>query len=503
MGCALIAAQPDFLCKDAVIFVMKKLIAGILLALWLIAAPALADGALNVGIVPAGAPYGYMEDGSVAGIDVQIANAMGEYMGKEVVFSVLAEDELVSALENGQVDIAFGGLTADAAPEGMLVSEDYASNTQIVIVREDSGIATIEDALAGGHTVAVKTGSFADGLITGVIDESLIVRFENGADAAADVVDGDVDCLMIDSKPGKSYVVRNTGIVALDGAYLDADYCFYAMDAETFEAAAEAFAFVDDEKILRSIVNTNIPTEEPNWWNCFKADFRLNFVEDGRWHFLTDGLLNTLKITMVALLIGIFLGVLVALVRTTHDKNIASIRNPFTKAVLKVLNGICQVYLTVIRGTPAVVQLMIMYYIVFASSRNGVMIAMISFGINSGAYVAEIIRGGIMSIDNGQTEAGRSLGFSYPSTMLYIVIPQALKNVLPSLANEFIVLLKETSVAGYVAVEELTKGGDIIRGTTYSAFMPLIAVALIYLVMVMFFTWLVGILERRLRNSEH
>ena len=129
------------------IFVMKKLIAGILLALWLIAAPALADGALNVGIVPAGAPYGYMEDDNIAGIDVQIANAMGEYMGKEVVFSVLAEDELVSALENGQVDIAFGGLTADAAPEGMLVSEDYASNTQIVIVREDSGIATIEVTL--------------------------------------------------------------------------------------------------------------------------------------------------------------------------------------------------------------------------------------------------------------------------------------------------------------------------------------------------------------------
>ena len=146
---------------------------------------------------------------------------------------------------------------------------------------------------------------------------------------------------------------------------------------------------------------------------------------------------------------------------------------------------------------------MIIYYIIFASSNNGVLIATLAFGINSGAYVAEIIRGGIMSTDNGQFEAGRSLGFNYVQTMWYIVIPQALKSVLPALANEFIVLLKETSVAGYVAIRDLTKGGDIIRGVTYSPFLPLIAVALIYLVMVMFFTWLVGRLERRLRSSDH
>ncbi len=146
---------------------------------------------------------------------------------------------------------------------------------------------------------------------------------------------------------------------------------------------------------------------------------------------------------------------------------------------------------------------MIIYYIIFASSNNGVGIAMLAFGINSGAYVAEIIRGGIMSIDAGQFEAGRSLGLNFTQTMRHIIIPQAFKNVLPALANEFIVLLKETSVAGYVSVIDLTKGGDIIRGRTYSAFMPLIAVALIYLVMVIFFTWLVGKLERRLRSSDH
>jgi ABC-type amino acid transport system permease subunit len=173
------------------------------------------------------------------------------------------------------------------------------------------------------------------------------------------------------------------------------------------------------------------------------------------------------------------------------------------RSILKFVDGVCRLYLTVIRGTPVVIQLMIFYYVIFASSRNSVLIAIISFGLNSAAYVAEVVRGGIMSVDIGQTEAGRSLGFNYVQTMWHIIIPQALKSVLPALANEFIVLLKETSVAGYVAIRDLTKGGDIIRGVTYSPFLPLIAVALIYLVMVMFFTWLVGRLERRLRSSDH
>ena len=168
-----------------------------------------------------------------------------------------------------------------------------------------------------------------------------------------------------------------------------------------------------------------------------------------------------------------------------------------------MVDKICRVYLTVIRGTPVVVQLMIIYFVIFAWSDNGTMIAALAFGLNSGAYVAEIVRGGIMSIDNGQFEAGRSLGFNYLQTMRYIIVPQTIKNVLPSLMNEFIALLKETSVAGYVAVQDLTKAGDIIRSRTYSAFMPLIAVALIYLIVVMFFTWLVGKLERRLRASDH
>lgn len=239
------------------------------------------------------------------------------------------------------------------------------------------------------------------------------------------------------------------------------------------------------------------------WISNLKAQFILNFIEQDRWKLLVTGLGNTLKITLVACLIGICIGVVIAIIRSTWDKNHETMHKGFGKSLLAVVNAICKLYLIVIRGTPVVVQLMIIYYIIFASSRNGIAIAMLAFGINSGAYVAEIVRGGIMSIDAGQFEAGRSLGFNYVQTMRYIIIPQVFKNVLPTLANEFIVLLKETSVSGYVAIRDLTKAGDIIRGVTYSPFMPLIGVALIYLTLVIFFTWLVGKLERRLRDSDH
>ena len=239
------------------------------------------------------------------------------------------------------------------------------------------------------------------------------------------------------------------------------------------------------------------------WFDGVKAEFILNFVDKNRWRLLWTGLQNTLMITLLACLIGIAIGIVVAVIRTTWDKTQNTMPKGIGRTVLAACDFLCRVYTTIIRGTPAVIQLMILYYIVFASSSNGIMVATLAFGLNSGAYVSEIFRGGILSIDKGQTEAGRSLGLNYLQTMWFIIAPQVLKNVLPTLANEFIVLLKETSIAGYVAVSDLTFAGNRIRGVTYSAFMPLIAVALIYLVIVMFLTWLVSKLERRLRQGDN
>lgn len=218
-----------------------------------------------------------------------------------------------------------------------------------------------------------------------------------------------------------------------------------------------------------------------------------NLIEDSRYLYLVQGLGNTLLITFFAVFFGVVLGFLIAVIRSTHDKN----------GSFKILNFICKIYLTVIRGTPVLVQLLIIFYVIFASvSVSKIVVAVIAFGLNSAAYVAEIMRSGIMSVDNGQFEAGRSLGFDYVQTMRYIVLPQAFKNVLPALANEFIVLLKETSVSGYIGLVDLTRGGDIIRSNTFAGFVPLVSVALVYLAIVMLLTAGVNKLERRLRSNE-
>ena len=232
------------------------------------------------------------------------------------------------------------------------------------------------------------------------------------------------------------------------------------------------------------------------WFNNWIDKLYETFIVDNRYMTLVEGFEKTLIITFGALVIGVAIGTIVAMLKVfAHN-------NPKSKT-LKILDVICNIYLTVIRGTPVVVQLLIAFFIIFVSAKDGTWVAMLTFGINSGAYVAETIRSGIMAIDKGQMEAGRSLGFSNLQTMSLIILPQAFKNILPAIGNEMIALLKETSVAGYVAVIDLTKAGNTIAGRTFSYFIPLITVAIIYLVVVIILTKLVGILERRLRNSDH
>lgn len=237
------------------------------------------------------------------------------------------------------------------------------------------------------------------------------------------------------------------------------------------------------------VVDEEVAGEEAS----FAEKFHDNFIKEDRYMYLLKGLGNTLIITIFAVIIGIVLGFMIAIVRTGHDRN----------GGLTVLNAICKAYLTIVRGTPVMIQLLIIYYVIFQSINAGKMVvAIIAFGLNSAAYVAEIVRSGIMAVDVGQFEAGRSLGLNYQQTMTNIIMPQAIKNILPALCNEFISLLKETSISGYIGLMDLTKGGDIIRSVTYEAFMPLIAVAIVYLILVMGMSKVVNLLERKLRNNE-
>ncbi|MGN0845890.1 MAG: amino acid ABC transporter permease [Kiritimatiellia bacterium] len=226
------------------------------------------------------------------------------------------------------------------------------------------------------------------------------------------------------------------------------------------------------------------------WWQKVIDDFALCFVKNARWKYLLSGLGVTLEVALSAIVLGLAIGFLVAVIRSTHDKY----------GRFPILNALSKVYLTIIRGTPMVVQLLICYFIIL-KSLDKVLVAILAFAINSGAYQAEIMRAGIMSIDGGQMEAGRALGLGYWQAMFRVVLPQAIRNVLPALGNEFIVLMKDTSIVGYIALRDLAKGGDIIRSQTYSVYTPYLTVAAIYLVLVMTFTWLLGKLERHLRNT--
>ncbi len=223
------------------------------------------------------------------------------------------------------------------------------------------------------------------------------------------------------------------------------------------------------------------------------------FLEGDRWRLYLEGLATTLELTVVALVVGVVLGVLVAVIRTAHDQQRPGRRrNP----ILGILNVICKIYTTVIRGTPMLVQILIWGFVIFASSRNKFMVGVVALGINSGAYVAEIVRGGLMSVDVGQSEAGRSLGLGYLDTMRFIVIPQAFKNILPSLGNEFITLFKDTSLVNTIGLTELTYRASRIAGVTFDYMPPYIGIAIMYLAVVIILTWFQGKLERRLRQSD-
>ncbi len=320
---------------------------------------------------------------------------------------------------------------------------------------------------------------------------------------AAEKVTGQVTLELFETSPGTySLYFSEETVNTVFGGILEANALIKAADSVTYQG--ETVSIVNQNTLRTGIRDclslTNYDDKRPDtsiplkqFWNSFKYDFERNFIVQNRWTYLLTGLLTTLEITVCAVLIGIVIGFVVAVIRSVSA----------TTGKLKLADSICGGYVSLMRGTPVMVQLLIVYFVILLPlGVQKFTAAVLCFGLNSGAYVSEIVRGGIMSIDRGQTEAGRSLGFTYVQTMWYIVIPQAFKAVLPSLANEFIALLKESSVAFYIGVADLTLGGLKIRSITYSNYMPLIAVALIYLVLVLGLSKLVSLLERRLRKGD-
>lgn len=448
-------------------------------------------------------PYEYIEGQKIVGIDPEIIRIIADKLGYELEIQNMNFDSVIAAVQSGKADIAASGLTiTEERKKQVNFTVPYVIARQLVLVRKDSSLQDYSQLRT--MRIGVQHGTTGDLYVAQNIKNP--ERFSSGPVAVAALTSGKLDVVVIDSEPAKVFALQNPELKIMPEPLTFEEYAF-AVNKKNPELLEKINAELnlllksgEVDRIIKHYKEQNntsaqetVVDETESFWRGVKESFQLNFVKDNRYLYLFNGFWVTLKITFFSTLLGIVIGYAVAIVRCTATQT----------GKMKFADFLCKVYLTVVRGTPVVVQLLIIYFVIFGSVNvDKVAVAIIAFGINSGAYVAEIIRGGLLAVDKGQMEAGRSLGLSYSQTMRAIIIPQGFKNVLPALGNEFIVLLKETSVAGYIALQDLTKGGDIIRSQTYDAFFPLIAVAIIYLAVVMLLSWLLGRLEKRLKRNE-
>ena len=447
-------------------------------------------------------PYEYVANQKIEGIDPTIVRKVAETLGYELVIQDMAFDSVIAAVQSGKADIAASGITVtEERKKQVNFTVPYVVAKQVILVMKDSPIANASDLK--GKRIGVQHGTTGDLYVSKNIGEPQ--RFNNAPLAVGAMTAGKLDAVVIDGEPAEVFLMQRSNIRMIAEPLTYEEYAFaisknnawllsdFNTELKKLIESGEVKRIIDHYKDLNNEIASGAAVEAETFWGKFKESLYINFVKDNRYMYLVKGFGITIYITVFAIVLGIVIGFTVAVVRACAIQT----------GRLKVLDWFCRVYLTVIRGTPVVVQLLIIYFVIFgAVDVDKVLVAVIAFGINSGAYVAEIVRSGIMSIDKGQLEAGRSLGLSYNKTMRAVILPQAFKNVLPALGNEFIVLLKETSISGYIALQDLTKGGDIIRSQTYDAFLPLMAVALIYLAVVMILSGLLNSLEKRLKKNE-
>lgn len=445
-------------------------------------------------------PYEYRENGRIVGVDPDVVREIARRNGYSVIIEDMPFDSIIAAIQLGKADVAASGISVtEERKKVVLFTDAYITAGQSIIVKKDSPIKSADDLK--GKRIGVQQGTTGDIFVTENI--GIPERFNNAALVCAAITSGRLDAGVVDAAPAAEFASRSDDLIVLPEPLTEEEYAFAInknrkdllnmFNATLAEMKSEGLIKHIVAKHQKNISSKATEADTVSFWDKVKDDFHTNFIDDNRYEYLLNGFVKTIQVSGGAVILGILIGFFVAVIRSAADQT----------GKLKIANLICKFYLTVIRGTPVVVQLLIIYFVIFGSvDISKVLIAIIAFGLNSGAYVAEIIRSGIMSIDKGQLEAGRSLGLSYPKTMVLIILPQALKNVLPALGNEFIVLLKETSISGYIALEDLTKGGDIIRGQTYNAFVPLMAVAIIYLTVVILLSKLLTLLEKRLKRNE-
>lgn len=439
-------------------------------------------------------PFEYKDGDKIVGIDVDIAKIIAQKLGVELRVNDVSFDAVTLELTSRKCDFAVAAMSY-SQDKAMAVdfSEPYYFAKQVVIVPNKSSIKSPEELK--NKVIGVHLGCSGDIYCTENFKDATIERYNRGSDALQDLINGRLDAVVIDDIPAQKLVrLANHKVKLFDDILFEESYRVAVPKGSTelLEAINQIILELKNTNEVDKMVEKYVSQISSPSVDIF-AQFYNNLVYKNRYLMILNGLGTTVQITMVALIIGVIIGLAVSLVKVSSRNN----------WVFKCLRFLADAYLTVIRGTPVVVQLFVIYYLVFSStSLNKIVVAMIAFGINSGAYVSEIIRSGIMSVDAGQYEAGRSLGLNERITMTKIILPQAIKNVLPTLVNEFIQLIKETSVAGFIGITDLSRAGDIIRSQTYEPLVPLLTVALIYLITVIIMTMFLSFVERRMRSVD-
>lgn len=444
------------------------------------------------------APYEYQENGEVVGVDVDIAKEIAEYLDMELVIKDVAFDSLINELNSDKADFAAAGMSiTEERKRNVDFSIEYAVSKQVIIVKEGyNGINSLEDL--HNKRISVQLGSVADSYVSETYPNATLIGQKKFLSAAEDLKANKSDCIIMDELPAKELVAANPNFIILDIDVFTDKYAIAVKkgNGELLTVINEVLnQLIEEGKIEEFIINHTYgerPGSDSKYSGIIDS-FYQSLVVDQRYKLILEGLLNTMLIALGALVIGLFFGSIISLIRYTYRQ----------RKKLKLLNKLCIWYVTIIRGTPVLLQLMIIYYIIFKTSDiNPVLVGIMAFGLNSAAYSSEILRTGFESVDSGQMEAGLSLGLNYFQTLWYVIIPQAIKTSLPAMGNEFITLIKETSVAGYIGIMELTRASDIIASRTYDYLFPLIIVALIYLAITSVLGRILKKVERKLDISD-
>ncbi len=443
------------------------------------------------------APYEYYDNGEIVGVDIDIAKEVAKSLDRELVIKDVYFDSIINEVKTHKSDFGAAGIsyTEERAKE-VSFSIDYMISRQIIIVKKDSYITGPNDLI--DQRIAVQLGSVADSYITENLPSITIVREKKFLAAIQDLMDNKVDCVVMDEVPAKELI--NDSLTILDDALVIDHYGMIVSkdNPSLLNQINEVITNLKEsgriDEFMLEHTGLKEKEKEVDLGNDILNKLYYSVIYDARYKFILEGLKNTLLIALGAVILGILIGITIAIIRNIHDTN----------GKIRILNYLAKAYVNIIRGTPSTLQLMIIYYVIFKSSSvNIVLVGIIAFGINSGAYVAEIIRAGINSVAKGQKEAGYALGLKYKDIMKSIVIPSATRNILPALGNEFITLIKETSIGAYIGIVELTKASDIIASRTYDYFFPLIIIALIYLSITFILTKVFDRIERKMNHVRN